>query len=87
MSPVNDRRNCGRRCWPRGACSVSMPYYLKYSPGRDTTQNRDRNAISLGNAQLCYVGSRIGWASAVIYCPIIQHEKVIFSMQCILWCQ
>ena len=30
LPPGNDRRGCGRRCWPRGACSAFMPSYLNF---------------------------------------------------------
>ena len=40
------------------------PYYTRHK----------KNTMSLDTAQFCYIGSRIGWVSALIYYHIISHQ-------------
>ena len=43
---------------------VLYAYIINNRQCKDT-KNIDKNATRLGTAQFCYIGSRIGWASAL----------------------
>ena len=42
---------------------------------RDTEQNRDKVHDEPGHNSVCYIESRIGWVSALLYYHIISHQE------------
>ena len=65
----------GSTVWCRGEThryTVLYTYINRHvgTPGKTET----KHTMSVGTAQFCYIGSRIGWVSALLYYHIISHQ-------------
>ena len=49
-------------------------YYIFNRHAGTPTKTKTKDTMSLGTGHICYIGSGIGWMSALLYSNIISHQ-------------